>query len=241
MISKSQLTSVISKYYLNGLNNQVKWRIKDNVLTIYAGESGRVCKVVLNNFSLEDAELGIFDTNKLSKLISITNGDLMISLEKMKSVYTKMYIQDSNFDLTYSLADTLILGKNTWYDDPENWSINLSLSQEDIDYLIKAKNALGEVDSMLITTTTDFDGNNVCEFIFGDNTGFSNKITYQVQGGEIKSNNLSIPFNSDIFKDILNSNKDQDSCALKLSDAGILKIEFKSDEIESEYFVARNE
>jgi len=241
MINKSQLTSVISKYYLNGLNNQVKWRIKDNVLTIYAGESGRVCKVVLNNFSLEDAELGIFDTNKLSKLISITNGDLMISLEKMKSVYTKMYIQDSNFDLTYSLADTLILGKNTWYDDPENWSINLSLSQEDIDYLIKAKNALGEVDSMLITTTTDFDGNNVCEFIFGDNTGFSNKITYQVQGGEIKSNNLSIPFNSDIFKDILNSNKDQDSCALKLSDAGILKIEFKSDEIESEYFVARNE
>lgn len=241
MISKSQLSSVISKYYLNGLNNQVKWRIKDNTLTIYAGEAGRVCKVVAKNFPLEDAELGVFDTNKLNKLLSITNGDLIISLEKMKAIYTKMHIQDSNYNLTYSLADTLILGKNTWYEDPEDLNIDIVLESEDVDALIKAKNALGDIDNMLITTTNDFDGNNICEFIFGDNTGFSNKITYQVNGGEIKDNTLSIPFNSDIFKDILNNNKDMDSCSLKLSSTGILKIEFESEDIKSEYFVARNE
>jgi hypothetical protein len=241
MINKSTLTSVISKYYLNGLNNQVKWRIKDNTLTIYAGEAGRVCKVVANNFPLEDAELGVFDTNKLNKLLSITNGDLMISLEKMKAIYTKMHIQDSNYNLTYSLADTLILGKNVWYEDPEDLDINIVLESEDVDALIKAKNALGDIDNMLITTTNDFDGNNICEFIFGDNTGFSNKISYQVNGGEIKDNTLSIPFNSDIFKDILNNNKDMDSCSLKLSNTGILKIEFESEDIKSEYFVARNE
>ena len=161
MISKSQLSSVISKYYLNGLNNQVKWRIKDNTLTIYAGEAGRVCKVVAENFPLEDAELGVFDTNKLNKLLSITNGDLIISLEKIKAVYTKMHIQDSNFDLTYSLADTLILGKNVWYEDPEDLDIDIILEPEDIDHLIKAKNALGDIDNMLITTTTDFDSNNI--------------------------------------------------------------------------------
>lgn len=241
MISKSQLSSVISKYYLNGLNNQVKWRIKDNTLTIYAGEAGRVCKVVANNFPLEDAELGVFDTNKLNKLLSITNGDLLISLEKIKAIYTKMHIQDSNYNLTYSLADTLILGKNTWYEDPENLDIDIILEPEDIDALIKAKNALGDIDNMLITTTTDFDGNNVCEFIFGDNTGFSNKITYQINNGKIEKNDLSIPFNSDIFKDILNNNKDMSFCSLKLSDTGILKIDFESEDIKSEYFVARNE
>jgi hypothetical protein len=241
MISKQQLSSVISKYYLNGLNNQVKWRIKDNTLTIYAGEAGRVCKVVANNFLLEDAELGIFDTNKLNKLLSITNGDLIISLEKIKAIYTKMHIQDSNYNLTYSLADTLILGKNVWYEDAENLDIDITLEPEDVDALIKAKNALGDIDNMLITTTTDFDNNPICEFIFGDNTGFSNKITYQVNGGDIKNNNLSIPFNSDIFKDILNNNKDMDLCKLKLSDTGILKLEFISEEINSEYFIARNE
>ena len=241
MISKQQLSSVISKYYLNGLNNQVKWRIKDNTLTIYAGEAGRVCKVVAENFPLEDAELGVFDTNKLNKLLSITNGDLIISLEKIKAIYTKMHIQDSNYNLTYSLADTLILGKNTWYEDAENLDVDITLEPEDVDALIKAKNALGDIDNMLITTTTDFDNNPICEFIFGDNTGFSNKITYQVNGGDIKNNNLSIPFNSDIFKDILNNNKDMDLCKLKLSDTGILKLEFISEEINSEYFIARNE
>ncbi len=241
MISKSQLSSVISKYYLNGLNNQVKWRIKDNTLTIYAGEAGRVCKVVANNFPLEDAELGVFDTHKLSKLLSITNGDLIVSLEKMKAIYTKMHIQDSNYNLTYSLADILILGKNVWYEDPEDLDIDIVLEPEDIDALIKAKNALGDIDNMLVTTTTDFDGNPICEFIFGDNTGFSNKITYQINGGKIENNSLSIPFNSDIFKDILNNNKDMDSCSLKLSNTGVLKIDFESEDIKSEYFIARNE
>ena len=241
MISKNQLTSIISKYYLNGLNNQVKWRINDNQLTIYAGEAGRVCKIVHKNFPLEDAELGVFDTHKLSKLISITNGDLMVSLEKIKAIYTKIHIQDSNFDLTYSLADTLILGKNTYYQDPdEGYEIELNLSPEDIDHLIKAKNALSDINNMLITTTIDFDGNPICEFIFGDNTGFSNKITYQLNG-TITDNSISIPFDSDIFKDILNSNKDQSLSTLKLSKQGILKLNFSSENIYSEYYVARNE
>ena len=241
MISKSQLTSVISKYYLNGLNNQVKWRIKDKQLTIYAGEAGRVCKVVLNNFQIEDAEIGVFDTNKLSKLISITNGDLVLTLEKLKAIYTKLHIADENFDLTYSLADTLILGKNTYYNDPdEGYEVELDLSPEDIDHLIKAKNALSDVDNMIITTNIDFDGNNICEIIFGDNTGFSNKISYKMNGN-IKDATISIPFNSDIFKDILNEYKDQNQGSLKLSKSGILKFNFNSDEIESEYFVARNE
>jgi len=81
MINKNTLQSFISKYYINGLNNQVKWRIKDNTLTVYAGESGRVCKVVLDNFGFENCEIGVFDTNKLIKLLAITNGDLLLSSE----------------------------------------------------------------------------------------------------------------------------------------------------------------
>ncbi|MAJ28757.1 MAG: hypothetical protein CMJ92_05075 [Planctomycetes bacterium] len=240
MISKNVLQSVIAKYYLNGLNNQVKWRIKDKALTIYAGEKGRVCKVHLNDFDIEDSELGIFDTDKLSKLLSITSGELSLSLEKIKSVYTKMHIADLNFDLTYSLADILILGKTTWYEDPETWEIDIDLQMEDVDHLIKAKNALSDVNNMLITTTQDFDGNNICEFIFGDNTGFSNKITYQLNG-DIKEDNLSIPFDSDIFKSILNSNKDMSKGNLKLSSKGMVKLTFNSDDIESVYYIARNE
>jgi hypothetical protein len=94
---------------------------------------------------------------------------------------------------------------------------------------------------MLITTSKDFDGNPICEFIFGDNTGFSNKISYQVSSGKFHNEGLYIPFDSNIFKDILSSNKDQDSCTLKISIDGVLKLNFNSEDLSSEYFLARNE
>ena len=122
----------------------------------------------------------------------------------------------------------------------ESFEIELDLSKEDIDALIKAKNTLTDINSMLITSTTDMDGTNICEFIFGDNTGFSNRISYQIQGNISKSS-IEIPFDSDIFKDILNANKDMDSGTLKLSEVGMLKLNFNSEEIKSEYFIARNE
>jgi hypothetical protein len=34
MINKVDLTSIISKYYLNGMNEAVRWDIQDNKLTI---------------------------------------------------------------------------------------------------------------------------------------------------------------------------------------------------------------
>ena len=72
-----------------------------------------------------------------------------------------MHIADLNFDLTYSLADILILGKTTWYEDPDTWEIDVELQMEDVDHLIKAKNALSDVNNMLITTKEDFDCNKV--------------------------------------------------------------------------------
>ena len=209
MINKNTLQSVINKYHLKGLNNTVKWRIKDNNLTIYAGSKGKICKVHLNSFPFEDCELGIFDTDKLNKLISITNGDLLIQPEKLHKIYTKINISDSNFDLSYSLADILVIGSNTWLEDPENgYNLETDLSINDIDSLIKAKNALSQVDHMLIQTAESIDGLKVCEFLFGDNANYANKITYQTLGNF--EDTISMPFNSNVFRDILYSNKDMD-------------------------------
>ena len=240
MIHKTTLQSIISKYYLNGENNQVKWRIKDKQLTVYAGKKGQTSKVTVKNFDFEDSELGIFDTHKLSKLIAITNGDLILKTEKIKSVHSKLYIADANFDLTYSLADILIFGKVPQYNEAEEYEVTLELSPEDVNNLIKAKNALLDVDNMLVTTTPNADGIPLCNFIFGDNTGFSNKITYGVQG-DIKEEGIELPFNSSIFKDILNANKDMEKTILKISVLGAIKFEFSSETTESEYFLLRNE
>ena len=76
MIQKLLLQSLISKYYL-GINESVKWVIKDNTLSIkFMSPNGDIIgEVTCSDFELEDVELAIFNTHKLKNLTSITNGE----------------------------------------------------------------------------------------------------------------------------------------------------------------------
>jgi len=238
MINKLTLQSIINKYYL-GLNESVKWQINDNMLSIdfMTPTKDVIGNVVCNNFQLEDSSLAIYDTKKLQNLVSICNGDLLLELEKTNKVFTKLKISDMNFNLTYALSDPLLIGKVGTVNTPE-WVVELNLTSEDIDNLIKAKSALAQIDNMLVTTTEDLDGNPVCEFVFGDESGHNNKITYQVLG-DIKSQDLKLPFNSDMFKTILQANKDMEGGSLYLSEMGLMQLEFNNEDIASEYFMVR--
>ena len=162
MISKLTLQSIINKYYL-GLNESVKWSTNDRNLEIDFMSPTRdvIGKVTCNDFDLEDSNLAIFDTKKLQSLINICSGELLLELEKTNVVATKLKISDMNFNLTYALADPLLIGKVGTVNEAE-WVVELDLSIEDIDNLIKAKSALQDIDNMLLTTTMDLDGNNVC-------------------------------------------------------------------------------
>ena len=239
MIHKNLLQSTIQKYFLAGRHNMVKWRIKDNILTIYAGEAGRACKVTLNNFPLQDSELGIFDTDKLARLLAITSGDLLLSLQGQKELHNILNIADAHFDLTYTLADPLTIGRNQWVEDPDSFEVEIDLKNEDITHIIKAKSALSESPNMLITTKLE-DTNPICEFIFGDMSGYANKISFKLQGNITKTD-MSIPFDAELVKDIFNVNKDVDSATLKVSEKGLLKLVFTNESIESVYYVLRNE
>ena len=184
-----------------------------------------------------NSQLAIYDTKKLSNLISICNGDLLLELEKTNKVFTKLNISDMNFNLTYALSDPLLISKVGTVNTPE-WVVELDLTSEDINNLIRAKSALAQIDNMLVTTTQDLDGEDICEFVFGDESGHNNKITYQIQG-DIKQPDLKIPFNSDMFKTILQANKDMEGGTLYLSSMGLMRLEFNSDDIASEYFMVR--
>lgn len=238
MINKTVIQSVINKYYL-GLNESVKWIVNDNMLNIdfMTPTKDVIGSVSCNNFKLENSQLAIYDTKKLSNLISICNGDLLLELEKTNKVFTKLKISDMNFNLTYALSDPLLIGKVGTVNTPD-WVVELNLTSEDVDNLIRAKSALSGIDNMLVTTTQDLDGEDVCEFVFGDESGHNNKITYQIQG-DIKQPDLKIPFNSDMFKTIIQANKDMDGGTLHLSSMGLMKLEFNSDDIASEYFMVR--
>jgi hypothetical protein len=193
--------------------------------------------VICRDFQLEDANLAIYDTKKLQNLISICNGDLLLELERINKVFTKLKISDMNFNLNYALSDPLLIDKVGTVNIPD-WVVELDLTSEDVDNIVKAKSALAQIDNMLVTTSQNLDGQDVVEFVFGDESGHNNKITYQI-AGNIKEQDMKLPFNSDMLKIILQANKDMEGGKLYLSTMGLMKLEFNSDSIASEYFMVR--
>lgn len=238
MINKNTIQSIISKYYL-GVNESVKWSIVNNILEInfMTPTKDVIGNVICSDFALEDSNLAIYDTKKLSNLISICNGDLLLELEKLNQMYTKLKISDMSFNLTYALSDPLLINKVGTVNVP-GYVVELDLTSEDVDNLVKAKSALTGIDNMLITTTKNLDGELVCEFVFGDTQGHNNKITYQIPGN-ITSDNLKLPFNSDMFKTILQANKDAEGGKLYLGEMGLMNLKFQANTISSEYFMVR--
>ena len=78
MITKNKLQSIISKYYLGGKVESVKWKVKDGKLDIdfMAPTKDMIGKVVFKGMPLEDSIIAISNTTQLNKLIGITNGYL---------------------------------------------------------------------------------------------------------------------------------------------------------------------
>lgn len=239
MIAKSLLSSIISKYYL-GTNESVKWVVNNNNLEInfISPSKDVIGHVICENFQLDNTVLPIYDTKKLNNLVSICQGDVLIEVEKINTVATKLNLSDMHFNLTYALSDMLLIPKVGSVNEPNEWEVEIDLSNEDVSQLIRAKSALSDVDNMVFKTTTDLDGNLVCEVVFGDGHGHSNKITYQLMGN-VKEGGISVPFDSNMFKTILSANKDMESGTLKLAKGGLLQLRFNTDEISSEYFMIR--
>jgi len=241
MINKMLLQSIINKYYLGEEERKVNWNVENNKLQIDFTSINKevIGQVICEDFNLEDSELPIFDTKKLLNLINITQGDLLLELEKEHQIYTKLKISDQDFNLNYALADPLLIPSTGTVTEPE-WDCTFELEKEHLINLVKAKNALSEVNDMMVSIEKDPNDDYVCKFIFGDETGYNNKITYQLVG-DINIKETKLPFNSEIFKNILNVNKEFDEGTLYLSGRGLIKMAFKSETVNSTYYLVRKE
>ena len=241
MISKQQLQSIIAKYHLGEIE-QIKWEIEDNKLNInFVAPSNMVLgSVKCNDFQMQDADLAIYNTKKLANLISICSGELILDLDRQMEIITKLKIADLNFNLEYALSDPLLIKQVGTAKPVDGWYVELDLGSEEISNILKAKSAMAEVEQFLVTTTKDLDNEDICEFIFGDEIGHNNKITYQLKG-VINKEHMKIKYNSNMLKTILQANKDMEDGKFKISNAGLMYFHFTDGVIESEYYMVPTE
>ena len=245
MINKADLVSIISKYHLNGLNEAVKWEIKDKKLTIKFTTSNNtmIGTVTYDGIDLEDSIIGISSTSQLNKLINITNGYLKLEYVKQHKLITKLIVLDNQFTLNYALADTMIIPKAGEYIGDGIYNITADLDNESINAIVKAKSSLADSDTVVFKPFTNDDGDLQLEMQFGGNIEYSNKVSFYLPN--IQTNNLPHNFQShyysDTVKEIMYCNKDVTGGKMSINLNGIMKLEFNSGNLKSEYYIIQKE
>lgn len=243
MIEKNHLQSIISRYYLGGLIESVKWEIQNNTLNIafMSPNKDMIGELECNEFPIEDCELAIFNTTQLNKLLGVTSGQLLISPIKTNKVYTKLTLQDVSFTVEYSLADPLMIQSPGTINEPDKYDISATMEPNDVLAFTKAASAIPNNELVTLKATESIHGNPILEFIFGEKMEFSNRITFTVEAQHSIVEGHKIPFNSNMLREIFHNNKGASSTSIKFTQEGLLKLEFdfKEENTKTTYFVVR--
>lgn len=238
-IDKSKLEGFISRYYLGGLGKSVIWKFDGKkLITEYATEA-RTMKgtVVLKGLTYPDAfNLGIFDTEKLIKLMNPLDNECEMKVavvgEEAKSIDmvdlkgTEMHFMLSALDMIPSIPKAKDIPKG---------DVSVKLTPEVLDRFIKAANALSEVGTFTFSVKKD-----KAEFKIGYTSVASNTLAV-VAELETSKPISSIVFPTPVFVAIFSANKDATKMSLDVSEKGLAKLEFDSDEYKTAYFAVSTE
>jgi len=241
-IHKNILQSIISKYYLNGLVESVKWSItqdKQLIINFISPSGEMIGSVSCDNFNMESIDIGVSNTSQLIKLLQVTSEDLELNFIKQNKVYTKLNISDKQFNVSYTLADLMIIPKPATADNID-FIIEFPLALTDINALIKAKNALPDSETVVISHDA-LDGNKI-KLEFGGDIEYANKVSLSISMTDDDLDfELNSLYNSNIIKEILSNNKDTNYATMSLNPEGIMKLKFQKEDITSVYYLVAKE
>tara|TARA_B110000858_G_scaffold94103_1_gene108491 strand:- start:113 stop:856 length:744 start_codon:yes stop_codon:yes gene_type:complete len=246
MIDKLDLVSIISKYHLNGVVEQVRWDIKNNKLGIgfNSPDKGLLGSIEYNEFPVEDSTIAIGSTSQLIKLIGITNGYLNIEYTKRHKLITQMIIADNQYTLNYALADTNHIPSSGQLAGEFEYTATAEIDNESIAAIVKAKQALADANTVVVKYSPNDDNEDRIELCFGGNIQYSNKVSFFLQDVNLEDTNIDEHYDSTRIKEVMYANKDMISGKLSLclqDERQHMKLEFENDKLKSTYYLVSKE
>lgn len=239
MIQKRVLSNFISKYHLNGLIEKVQWTSDTDVKMGFVNDSKTLLGyVTLKDINFPKGKLGIFDTGKLNKMLNILDGELLIDVKKTNGIPAKLNLEDTNYSISCNLADPSVIPSLPQPTIPPTPASKFEITQEFITRFIKSKDALNEIEAFTVETDEGFNDNELV-FTLGAETE-SNQIKFSVNVDNDDYLSKS-PFNADLMKEILKANRTCLSGEFFVYSEGLLAVKFVEDNIESKYYLIRNQ
>jgi hypothetical protein len=238
-MKKQTINTFIDKYSLNGTIESVKWVVDSankQIKTASISDDKNVLSfvVIKDSAGLNDAEIGINDTAKLKKLLSVLNDEVNISFNMREDKIVSLSLTGESTDVQYVTADLSVIPKVPELKKLPPFNLEIPLTKEFVTTFVKAKNALSDVDTLTFTK----DKKDKLKLVIGFSSVNSNRISIDFKPTEGKDTlSKTIHFSAKYLKEILTSNNDCENAVLKISDAGIAHVEFNNDVFNSSYYL----
>ena len=99
-MNKHSLSRFIDKYYLGGNCSSVVINSKgDNLSTRFiTGDKNLLGELTMTGWNFDDADLGVYNTEQLVKLLSVLSENITMNLTKAGDKAVSLKISDSNSD-----------------------------------------------------------------------------------------------------------------------------------------------
>ena len=222
---KSILTGFISRYTINKIDS-VAWSIAAKKLKtrFISDDKSMIGEITALDFKSNDefdgAELGIFKTASLLKMLGVLEDDINLSLNKIGDKLVSLKLNDHRTKENFALSDLAIIPHvPAMKYIPKEFEVVLKINSDFTDTFLKAKAALPEVVTFCVESSDD----TLAKVIMGQTDVNTNTITQNVD--TVKNKKLeNMYFNAEIFSDILSVHKD---CEAEFENRLFIKNAFK--------------
>ena len=232
-MEKQQLNRFVSKYNLAGLVESVKWESKEGSLTtsFISDDKSVLGNVTMKEFDGTDATFGVYDTTKLTKMLSILDSDVDFSIQDIDGKAVSLKFKDGSTSVNYMLADLSVIPNVPDLKQLPEFTTEIKLDVNFISKFIRAKGALADENNFTFVCR---DGKS--QIILGYSNINTNRISIDVDAtcqGDVDP----ISFSATYLKEILVANKEASDATLKISSQGLSHIHFEVDKYESNYYL----
>ena len=234
-MNKQKLVRFINKYYLNGIADSVVLKSNSSeqkLVTRFVSSDKTLLGIIqLDRWNFEDANIGVYTTEQLLRLLSVLDEDINFSITKSGDKSISMKISDSLSSVNYMLSDPSIINEPPQLQNIPNFELSINMTPSVINKFISGKSALQDS-----TTFTVITNETSTKLVIGYSTVNTNRVTIPVVTSEFSQID-NVSFNAEYFSSILVANKECESAFLQVSSQGLAKIIFKIDDYTATYWL----
>ena len=231
-MDKSKLVKFINKYYLSGNVNSVAINSDGNGLStrFVSGDKSLLGEVKLKNYSITEADFGVYQTDALLKMLSVLDNDVSVDLVKAEEKAISLDAKDSGAKVRYMLSDLSVINTPPQLKQIPEFELLLNVDKTFVSKFISGKGALPDVESFTIVS------GDKPEVIIGYSSIATNRVAVPVEN-QTDNTIDNISFNANLFKDVLEANKECEAAVLEVSSEGLARITFNVGDYESSYYL----